>query len=91
MRTQQGRLPNKPSCPACGMLTDGWTSVGHEGDPRPGSVTLCSSCGTWLVFERFELGLDLRLATDDEVEQIRQDPMAQVAEIALKAVKDAKD
>lgn len=44
------RIPGSP-CPNCLIVLDAATSAyGGEVTPKPGDVTLCSKCGTFLQF-----------------------------------------
>jgi hypothetical protein len=51
------RLESSP-CPRCGAVLDAATSLGGYHVPKPGDITLCATCGGFLVF-----GEGLRLET----------------------------
>ena len=66
-------------CPKCGGPCDAWTGIGEREPavPTPGSISMCVTCGTILVFTESlatTRALSLRVATDAEVERVRTDP-----------------
>jgi hypothetical protein len=67
MLVPQGQLPNSPSCPRCGSLADGYTSIGDTVSPDEGAFTVCFYCGTMSVFEQRQFGLDLRELDEEEI------------------------
>ena len=82
-------------CPACGAAAEGATGLSHSEThpvPKPGSMTICGTCGKLLVFiESFASyrTLDLRLATP--AEEKRLSPEARrLFEIVKRAVRITK-
>lgn len=65
---EQGQLPNKPTCPTCGQMVDGYTAIGDVDEPDEGSFTVCFYCGTLCVFTQREFGLELRALNEEEIE-----------------------
>lgn len=60
MVINQGQLKNKPHCPQCLKLLDGFTAVASEKEarPSPGDVTVCVYCRAVLQFTG-DLGLEM--------------------------------
>lgn len=54
-------------CPKCGIHLDGATeSNGQETNPKPGDISVCVYCGTFLMFDEEDKKLSLRRLTDEE-------------------------
>lgn len=54
-------------CPKCGIHLDGATeSNGQETNPKPGDISVCVYCGTFLIFDEEDRQLSLRRLTDEE-------------------------
>jgi hypothetical protein len=81
----QGRMDVAPRCPTCKAILDGFTAVGHNHDPDPGSVTVCSYCEEVLQFEE---DLSLKLASQEVKEQLASDSNFKSA---LKAIRRNKN
>lgn len=61
-----GRLKNtKARCPCCKKKVDGYQSVDHEEQPKPGDVTICVYCRSVL---RFNDGMGLEIATAEDMQ-----------------------
>lgn len=71
-------------CPHCKEKLDGAFEVGSNGrPPAPGSVSLCISCGNWMVF-----GPDLRLVRPSSkmLAEIKKNRRCQIAYHAVMKV-----
>ena len=68
-------------CPRCAQSCDRATGLALDrpARPRPGNLTCCVGCRTWLAFER---DLGLRVATADEVARIPDNLRALAERIA---------
>ena len=56
-------------CPFCSMIIRAsYVVVGNHG-PRPGDVTICWGCGTWLEYDR---DMSVVLASRDRLAFIKQ-------------------
>jgi hypothetical protein len=68
-------MPVTP-CPYCNVPNDAATNPeGEDGPPNPGDVTICLSCGEFLL-----LDADLRTVkpNDDELIELGADPMCRL-------------
>lgn len=57
-------------CPECGKKLDAATGVQADQAPRPGDVSICIYCRTWL---RFTDDLTLRIMTKEDLEEMPLD------------------
>jgi hypothetical protein len=65
---KQGRLSIKSTCPFCGEIVDGYTSLDNDSQgPSDGDFTFCVYCLTPL---RFIFGLRLRVMQNDELGEL---------------------
>lgn len=60
---------HKDLCPQCGTVLDAQTSLEGRLTPKPGDVTVCVYCTTFLQFDEY---LFLRILTDDEFEKLER-------------------
>ena len=59
-----GQLKNTEArCPSCDKKVDGYKSVDHEEQPKPGDVTICVYCRSVLSFTE-DMGLAMASAED---------------------------
>lgn len=61
-----GKLNSQPYCPVCKKLLNGFTSVDHQNSPKPGDVTVCTSCNGILQFNE---SMGLKLAPVEVIEK----------------------
>lgn len=55
--------PLPTTCPACGARHDNVSGVSGTGQPKPGSVTICTDCLTYAIFTET---MGIRLLTNAE-------------------------
>lgn len=89
---QAQKLEGAPRCPACNTLNDGCTPMEAGTHPKPGDVTVCTTCNTVLQFTE---NLSYKLAPPDVIEETTlQVSQAQRAATGhrnlMKAIKEAK-
>ena len=82
------------SCPVCRHMLDAATSVSgtHTHMPKPGDATVCLHCATAL---RFNGELQVRVLTDEDLEEADGGTLEELARVKLAAVQriinDAND
>jgi hypothetical protein len=69
------------SCPFCGREND---RCSGDGNPEPGSVTVCIGCGQVAVFDE---NLNQVCPTEEMRQELEADPRIQQIRVALKQVK----
>jgi len=70
-------MPNS-TCPFCKYVMDRYSAVGDSGvKAKPGDVSCCMRCGSFLVFGA---DMQLRALTLDEMDDIRRSPIAKELE-----------
>lgn len=67
-------------CLNCGHRLDGASGLNSDNKPRPGDWSVCIQCGSVAVFDR---KLRLRLLTDNERNEIVNDPRILVSQMAV--------
>jgi hypothetical protein len=67
VRTTRHALIN---CPACGADLEASTSVNGDYHPKPGDLSMCVYCTSFLCFTQ---GLALRMATEAELAELDDD------------------
>lgn len=55
------------ACPTCGKKLNGATKIDGKGGPRPGDISVCFYCTSFLVFGD---DLELALMTADEIVEL---------------------
>lgn len=60
----------KQNCPSCGILLNAASDFYGKFSPQPGDITICANCRTILAFEE---AMDLRMATAEEINLVKQD------------------
>lgn len=48
--TREGRVRNKPHCPKCKNILDGWHSMEDSEGPQTGDITVCLYCSAVLQY-----------------------------------------
>lgn len=66
-------------CPTCGSGFDSASPQGPDEKPKPGDLSVCLYCGTWLVFD--DAGLPVLIPTDEEMEQAEPELLAEANEL----------
>lgn len=74
----------KDLCPQCGTVLDGATSLEGKFIPKPGDVTVCAYCATFLKFDELVM---LRVLPEHEFEKLDPDEQTQLAYIRDLVVK----
>lgn len=66
-------------CPKCGIYLDGASdSHGVGATPKPGDISICYYCGTFLVFNLVDEKLSLRKLTDEEFDALPEESRAEL-------------
>jgi len=79
---------SRRKCPSCGWILDAATSLGKKGaTPAYESISLCSYCGGINIFD---VGLMLRAASLEEIEEFKRDPGWGAVEALIAAIKDGR-
>jgi hypothetical protein len=60
----------KQDCPVCGLSLNAASDPLNDCSPTPGDITICASCRTILAFCE---AMDLRLATQEEINQVENE------------------
>lgn len=76
----------KNECPYCLYETDAASSITGDNKPVPGSVSICIDCGEAGIFDET---LNLRIMTEDDIEEIAEETMSKVrlAKMMIKATR----
>jgi hypothetical protein len=87
MKLGQDRHITPSACTNCGEILDGATSVGCDGGPDPGDLTICIICGHLMVFDD---NLKLRDPTGAEMVDAAGDKRIIAIQLARKVIFNRK-
>ena len=82
---------NSPNCPNCYYPLEVATNLDTEEKPRPGDVTICTSCAAVLIFAKKLIfnelftGLTVREPDQAELEEILKNPKVKEVRADIKA------
>ncbi len=62
-------MTKKDLCPQCGTLLNAASTLEGRFTPKPGDVTVCAYCSTFLKFDEF---MFLRILPDEEFEKLEK-------------------
>lgn len=79
------QMKHKDLCPQCGTVLDGATSLEGKFTPKPGDVTVCAYCATFLKYDEY---LFLRILPEEEfakLEKTEQDQLNAIRKFVVQA------